>query len=92
MMKKVTPDVIAEYAQSAGVEFVAIRDGRQWAVDCWAPEGKNWINHGTHFLALGADGYYDNPDWSKVLEELKGEVAAGFEDCEDPECDNCKNS
>jgi hypothetical protein len=80
---------IRKYAASAGVEFDANRDGRQWSVNCWSPDGKNWKNHGTHFLALSADGFYSTPNWSDVLSELKTEVAGGFEDCSDPDCDNC---
>lgn len=87
---KQSPATIKKYAESVGVEFGAERVGREWSVDCYAPVGQVWRNHGTHFLALSADGFYGTPNWAEVLSELQSEVAAGFAGCVDPECDICQ--
>lgn len=89
MKQTTSPGAIRKYAESAGVEFDAAKVGHQYSVDCWAPQGKLWKNHGTHFISLEGDGYYTAPRWQDTMDDLKAEVAAGFEDCDDPECDVC---
>ena len=86
-----THSQITKYAESLGVEFSAEKVGQEWSVDCWSPTGKLWTNHGTHFLSLPADGFYGTPVWQQTMDALKEEIAAGFEDCKDTECEVCQS-
>lgn len=88
----ITPRKIAEYADSVGVEFSAERSGREWSVECYAPEGKLWHGLDSHFLALPSDGYYGTPDWKQTMDVLQQEIANGFDDCHDDECDICNQA
>lgn len=84
-----SPSQIQNFAAQHGVEFSAEKAQGEWSVDCYAPERKRWRAHGTHFLSLPADGFYGTPNWQDSLSILKEEVAYGFEDCDEPECDIC---
>jgi hypothetical protein len=83
------PSKIKKYAESLGVEFSYKFSGHQYSIECWSPEGKRWSATSTHFYALEGDGYYTTPNWQLTLDDLREQVAGGFEDCDDPECDVC---
>lgn len=89
MKQATSPAKITAYAKTRGVEFSAERVGHTYSVECWSPKGKVWANHFTHFVALEADGYFTTPNWQVTLDELKAEIAAGFEDCDTADCDVC---
>lgn len=86
-----TLNQLTKFAAANGIEFSAEKIGQEWSVDCYAPEGKLWKNHGTHFLSLPADGFYGTPDWQQSMDVLKEEIEVGFESCEDSNCDVCNN-
>lgn len=88
-VNRITLTAIRQYAVSTGLDFDAERNGREWSVECYAPAGKVWRNHGTHFLALPSDGFYGTPDWGETLTVLTEEVTAGFDDCDEEDCDLC---
>jgi hypothetical protein len=90
MVRQTTsPSKIIKYAESVGVEFLAERTGRVYLVGCWSPKGKRWSTTETHYYALEGEGYYTTPNWQETLNELRAQVAYGFEDCDDEECDIC---
>lgn len=84
-----SPSDIERFADQHGVDFSVERGASGWSIECWSPVGKLWRSTGTHFLALPGDGSYTMPDWKQVKKVLQDEVAYGFEDCTDDDCEVC---
>lgn len=83
------PKQITEYAKKHGVEMKIENQGRQYAIETWAPKGMIWDSVGTHFISIEGDGYYTKPDWKETMADLKKHIEYGFSKCEDHECDVC---
>lgn len=83
-------------AAKAGIEveyrhgYIHPRTGeeRGWEITLDAPAGKLFTTSQCHVdCSLQGDGR--TPIWADVLQGLYEIIDAGFEDCEDAECDVC---